>query len=85
MFKFIKSLFGIHETNHEYWVRLDEIKVPSYFKLTRIVRKAHSFRGGWIAHLFYNLMCMLPLILYTYYNIIYVWKIIIDIQTQQYL
>ena len=40
---------------------------------------------GWIAHLFYSLMCMLLLILYTYYDIVYVWKIIIDIQTQQYL
>ena len=49
------------------------------------VRKAHSFMGGMDSTLFYNLMCMLSLILYTYYSIIYVWKIIIDIQTQQYL
>ena len=40
---------------------------------------------GWIAHLFYSLMCMLLLILYTYYDIVDVWKINIDIQTQQYL
>lgn len=36
MFRFIKSLFGIYETDHEYWVRLDEIKVPYYFKTTKI-------------------------------------------------
>jgi hypothetical protein len=40
---------------------------------------------GWIAHLFYNLMCMYILFLYTCYDIVYVWKIIIDIQAQQYL
>ena len=40
---------------------------------------------GWIAHLFYSLTCMLLLILYTYYDIVDVWKINIDIQTQQYL
>ena len=54
-------------------------------EVTENVRKAHSFRGGMDSTLFYNLMCMLSLILYTYYSIIYVWKIIIDIQTQQYL
>ena len=36
MFRFIKSLFGIYETDYEYWVRLDEIKVPYYFKTTKI-------------------------------------------------
>lgn len=36
MFRFIKSLFGIYETDNEYWVRLDEIKVPYYFKKTKI-------------------------------------------------
>lgn len=40
---------------------------------------------GRIAHLFYSLTCMLLLILYTYYDIVDVWKINIDIQTQQYL
>ena len=54
-------------------------------QLQRQCGKPTPLGVGWIAHLFYNLMCMLPLILYTYYNIIYVWKIIIDIQTQQYL
>ena len=54
-------------------------------KFTTNVRKANSFRGWMNSTLFYNLMCMLLLILYTYYDIVYVWKIIIDIQTQQYL
>ena len=49
MFKFIKSLFGIYETDHEYWVRLDEIKVPSYFKLTRIgLKKWNHKMGYWL-------------------------------------
>lgn len=40
---------------------------------------------GWIALLFFNNVCMFILILYTAYNIIIIWKIIIDTQTQQYL
>ena len=50
-----------------------------------IVRKAHSFRGGMDGTFFYNLICMVLLISYIYYFIIYVWKIIIDTQTQPYL
>ena len=50
-----------------------------------IVRKAHSFRGGMDSTFFYNLICMVLLISYIYYYIIYVWKIIIDTQTQPYL
>ena len=34
--RFTKSLFGIYELNYEYWVRLDEIRVPYYFKSTKI-------------------------------------------------
>ena len=48
-----------------------------------IERKAHSFRGGMDSTFFYNLICMVLLISYIYYFIIYVWKIIID--TQPYL
>ena len=50
-----------------------------------IVRKAHSFRGGMESAFFYNLICMVLLISYIYYFIIYVWKIIIHTQTKTYL
>lgn len=40
---------------------------------------------GWIALLFFNNLYMFILILYTSYDIIIIWKIIIDTQTQQYL
>lgn len=32
----VKRCFGVYETGHEYWVNLSDIKVPSYFKRTRI-------------------------------------------------
>ena len=54
-------------------------------KLQQTCGKPTPLGVGWIAHLFYSLMCMLLLILYTYCDIVDVWKIIIDIQTQQYL
>ena len=45
----IKRLFGKYEPNYEYWVRLDEIKVPSYFKLTRIdLKKWNHKMGYWL-------------------------------------
>lgn len=36
MFRLVKKLFGVYETGCEYWVRLDEIKVPYCYKATRI-------------------------------------------------
>lgn len=39
MFKFIKSLFGKYEVGQEYWVRLRDIKVPYYYKTSRIGTK----------------------------------------------
>lgn len=47
MFRFIKSLFGIYETDNEYWVRLDEIKVPYYYKLTKICHKKWNHKMGY--------------------------------------
>ena len=32
----IKRLFGKYEVGYEYWVNLKDIKVPKYFKLTRV-------------------------------------------------
>ena len=34
--RFIKRLFSRYEVGYEYWVDLKDIKVPHYFKLTRI-------------------------------------------------
>lgn len=34
--RFIKELFGIYETEHEYWVYTKEIKVNPYWRKTRI-------------------------------------------------
>ena len=34
--RLIKQLFGVYETNYEYWVRLNDINVPYYYKTTRI-------------------------------------------------
>ena len=45
--KFVKSLFGIYEINYEYWVRLDEIKVPYYFKSTKISNKKWNRKMGY--------------------------------------
>ena len=34
--RFIKKLFGIYESGHEYWVYTKDIKVPVEYKTTRI-------------------------------------------------
>ena len=33
---FVKSLFRRYEPGYEYWIYLKDIKVPSYYKRTRI-------------------------------------------------
>ena len=37
--RFIKRIFGVYETGYEYWVRLDEIKVPTSYKRTKVGKK----------------------------------------------
>lgn len=34
--RFAKKLFGKYETGYEYWVYLKDIKVPGYYKRTRV-------------------------------------------------
>ena len=47
--RFVKKLFGVYETGCEYWVRLDEIKVPYYYKATRIgLKKWNHKMGYWL-------------------------------------
>lgn len=37
--RFIKRILGKYEAGCEYWVNLKDIKVPTYFKLTRVGTK----------------------------------------------
>ena len=49
MTRFVKSLFGKYETGYEYWVPLKDIKVPKYFKLTRIgLKKWNHKMAYWL-------------------------------------
>lgn len=45
--RFIKRLFGVYELNYEYWVRLSDIKVPHYYKLTKIGLKKWNHKIGY--------------------------------------
>lgn len=45
----LKQLFGIYESDYEYWVNLKDIKVPTYFKITRIgLKKWNHKMGYWL-------------------------------------
>ena len=47
--RFIKSLFGRYEPGYEYWVYTKDIKVPKYFKLTKIgTEKWNHKMGYWL-------------------------------------
>ena len=37
--RYIKSLFGKYESGYEYWVYTKDIKVPNYYKSTKIGTK----------------------------------------------
>ena len=37
--RFVKRIFGKYEPGYEYWVYTKDIKVPTYFKRTRISEK----------------------------------------------
>lgn len=47
LIRFIKRLFGKYEHGYEYWVNLKDIKVPTYFKLTRIGTKKWNHKMGY--------------------------------------
>lgn len=34
--RFVKRLLGIYETGYEYWVNLKDIKVPYFYRKTKI-------------------------------------------------
>jgi hypothetical protein len=47
--RFIKRLFGKYEVGYEYWVDLKDIKVPYYFKITRIgLKKWNHKMSYWL-------------------------------------
>ena len=41
----VKCLFRIYEPNHEYWVRLDQIRIKPDFEKTRIGRD--KYKAKW--------------------------------------
>ena len=45
--RYIKSLFGKYESGCEYWVYTKDIKVPTYFKLTKIGTKKWNHKMGY--------------------------------------
>ena len=45
--KYIKSLFGKYELGYEYWFYTKDIKVPKYFKLTKIGTKKWNHKMGY--------------------------------------
>ena len=45
--RYIKSLFGKYKSGYEYWVYTKDIKVPKYFKLTRIREKKWNHKIGY--------------------------------------
>jgi len=52
MIRWIKSLFGVYETNYEYWVYTKDIKVPVAYIRTKVGYEkwmhkiGHYFRTG---------------------------------------
>lgn len=47
--RYIKSLFGKYETGYEYWVYTKDIKIPTYFKRTKIgTEKWNHKMGYWL-------------------------------------
>lgn len=47
LIRYIKSLFGKYEHGYEYWVYTKDIKVPKYFKLTKIGTKKWNHKMGY--------------------------------------
>ena len=45
--KYIKSLLGKYEPGYEYWVYTIDIKVPTYFKFTKIGTKKWNHKMGY--------------------------------------
>ena len=45
--RYIKSLFGKYEPGYEYWVYTKDIKVPNYYKSTKIGTKKWNHKMGY--------------------------------------
>lgn len=45
--RYIKSLFGKYEPGYEYWIYTKDIKVPRYYKLTKIGTKKWNHKIGY--------------------------------------
>ena len=47
--RYMKSLFGKYDTGYEYWVYTKEIKVPTYYKCTKVgTKKWNRKMGYWL-------------------------------------
>lgn len=42
MIRWIKSLFGVYEPGYEYWIKLDNIHIMSYFWNTEIGKEKYK-------------------------------------------
>ena len=47
LIRYIKSLFGKYEPGYEYWIYTKDIKVPRYYKLTKIGAKKWNHKMGY--------------------------------------
>ena len=45
--RYIKSMLGKYESGYEYLVRLDEIKIPAYYKKTKIKKNKWNHKMGY--------------------------------------
>ena len=45
--RYIKSLFGKYESEYEYWVYTKDIKVPTYYKCTKVGKKKWNHKMGY--------------------------------------
>lgn len=45
--RYIKTLFDKYEPGYEYWVYIKDIKVPKYFKFTKIGTKKWNHKMGY--------------------------------------
>ena len=45
--RFVKRIFGKYEPGYKYWVYTKDIKVPTYFKLTKIGTKKWKHKMGY--------------------------------------
>ena len=43
--RWVKKIFGVYEPGYEYWIRIEQIKVPKYMKHSKI--KEEKYKRKW--------------------------------------